>query len=175
MPHDLVPASVIRAAITACSTPLMGVYGLPHWGRVLNNGLALCSRTGANERVVAAFAVLHDARRLHEGMDPGHAKRAADLARTLQAELGLTHEEFHTLHLACERHSDGQSASDETINVCWDADLLDGARLGRSGLPRFSFVNPRKLDGLIGRAEKNARRDVVPGFVVESWLPLVPR
>ena len=61
-----------------------GIHGLSHWARVLENGRRLAAVNGAILEVVELFAVLHDARRENEGMDPGHGRRGADLAALLR-------------------------------------------------------------------------------------------
>jgi len=46
-----------------------GIHGVPHWGRVRWNGLAMARVNGAREDVVELFAFLHDSQRFHDGTD----------------------------------------------------------------------------------------------------------
>lgn len=108
-----------------------GIHGAPHWARVKANGLRLAEETGAQVRVVEAFAFLHDACRLHDDHDPQHGKRAAQLARELHGGLlKLAQEELALLTTACEGHSNGGLEGDVTVLTCWDADRLDLGRVG---------------------------------------------
>lgn len=112
--------------------PLDGTHhGASHWARVRDNGLRLARLTGANPEVVELFAFLHDSKRLYDGPDPGHGRRAAEFARTLRGSLiTLSDEDFECLVFACEYHSDGLTEADITVQTCWDADRLDLGRIG---------------------------------------------
>ncbi len=110
-----------------------GIHGEPHWKRVHENGLRLAKLTGANSRVVEAFAFVHDSCRFSDNFDPEHGARAGEFASELVANGNLLLEpsELDVLVMACRYHSDGCTAEDITIGTCWDADRLD---LGRVGL-----------------------------------------
>jgi len=114
-----------------------GIHGAPHWARLRANGLRLAGMTGANPQVVELFAFLHDARREHDGDDPGHGQRAADLATALRGDLfELPDAEFTLLLQACSGHSRGwTTGADITVLTCWDADRLDLGRLGPGYYP----------------------------------------
>jgi uncharacterized protein len=102
-----------------------GIHGAPHWARVRVNGFALAASTGAQARVVELFTFLHD------GHDPEHGHRAAQLARQLAGRLfSLSADELELLQIACRGHSDGHLARDITVLTCWDADRLDLGRVG---------------------------------------------
>ena len=108
-----------------------GIHGARHWARVRENGLRLAGVTGANERVVELFALLHDSRRLNDDYDPEHGPRAALFAQSLVGrgfELGSS--ELQLLVAACHGHSDGLTVGDVTVLTCWDADRLDLGRVG---------------------------------------------
>jgi uncharacterized protein len=108
-----------------------GIHGSPHWTRVRENGLRLAASTGANVRVVEAFAFLHDSCRLNDDYDPDHGRRAAKLVRGLSGTLlTLSPEELVLLEIACEDHSHGKKTGDVTVCTCWDADRLDLGRVG---------------------------------------------
>ena len=49
-----------------------GLHGLPHWERVLQNGLRLAEHTGADSTVITLFALFHDACRENEWKDKNH-------------------------------------------------------------------------------------------------------
>jgi uncharacterized protein len=108
-----------------------GIHGAPHWARVRNNGLKLSAATGANARVVEAFALLHDSCRRNDDYDPRHGSRAGALALQINDEyLHLAQTEIQLLVYACESHSDGGLDGDITVQTCWDADRLDLGRVG---------------------------------------------
>lgn len=109
-----------------------GLHGIYHFFRVRANGLMLARETGAQEEVVELFAFLHDAKRLNDGIDPGHGKRAVQFIRSLQGELFfLNRPDLELLCYACEFHTDGLLVAEVTVQTCWDADRLD---LGRAGI-----------------------------------------
>src|SRR3989344_7864589 len=54
------------------------LHGIRHWGRVLKIGLYLAETTGADRRVVALFATLHDSCRESEYSDILHGHRAVE-------------------------------------------------------------------------------------------------
>ncbi len=111
--------------------PWYGIHGIAHWMRVRDNGLRLAETTGANIVVVEFFAFLHDSKRLNDGKDLDHGRRAAKFIRTLRGTLvTLADRDFECLVLACERHSDSLTQADITIQTCWDADRLDLGRVG---------------------------------------------
>ena len=88
-----------------------GIHGAPHWARVRKNGLRLCELTGANVRVVEAFAFLHDSQRRNDDHDPDHGRRAAQFAKSLPAsQLELSDEELELLVVACEGYSEADHA-----------------------------------------------------------------
>ena len=108
-----------------------GIHGISHWTRVRENGLRLAQETGAQVAVVECFAYLHDARRQNDSRDPGHGRRGAALARTLQATiLDLDDEQIELLAYACTYHTDGLTEANVTVQTCWDADRLDLGRVG---------------------------------------------
>jgi uncharacterized protein len=109
------------------------LHGESHWRRVADVGIELAHKTpGADERVVLAFALFHDAMRENEDDDLGHGERGAELARELHAEgiLDLDASQMDRLVFACKTHTDGTTSSDATVGVCFDADRLDLLRVG---------------------------------------------
>lgn len=108
-----------------------GIHGLAHWRRVRDNGLRLAELTGANAEIVELFAILHDSKRLSDGRDRDHGRRAAEFAQSLRPELGsLGDADFEDLVFACQYHADGLTEADITVQTCWDADRLDLGRIG---------------------------------------------
>jgi uncharacterized protein len=108
-----------------------GIHGAPHWARVKENGLRLASSTGADVRVVEAFAFVHDSCRLNDGHDPEHGSRSAELARSINHQfLQLDARQLDLLADACTGHSEGYIEADITVCTCWDADRLDLGRVG---------------------------------------------
>lgn len=73
--------------------------------------------------------------------------------------LGLTAEQFHTLLIAIERHSDpGATPYNITMAACWNADRLN---LGRVGFPAQRLMHPEALppDDVIARLHQSAQRE----------------
>jgi uncharacterized protein len=117
---------------------LDGIHGIRHWTRVLENGVRLAERTGADVELVTLFAWLHDSRRRDDGYDPGHGGRAADWITGLRGRwIHLDDERFELLARACRYHSDGLMEGDVTLRTCWDADRLDLGRVGIRPDPRY--------------------------------------
>lgn len=126
----MIAPAIMAKILCGYVLPLMGIHGLPHWGRVLETGLRLGARTGADLSVVSMFAVFHDARRQCEGTDPEHGMRGAELAAKLRSGLQLSDDQFALLEHACAHHTEGMTEGDPTIQTCWDADRLDLWRVG---------------------------------------------
>ncbi len=122
---------IVQRVLAQYELPWDGAHGLSHWGRVLENGLLLAERTGANPDVVTLFALFHDSRRQDEGTDPDHGQRGAAFAASQNGELfDLTPRDLRLLVRACELHSRGRDEGDVTVRTCWDADRLDLGRVG---------------------------------------------
>lgn len=116
------------------------IHGPAHWRRVEENGIRLCQRTLADERVVRLFAWLHDSRRENENIDPDHGRRGAIFAQELRGTyFELEDAAFEKLSYACTWHTAKRFSDDPTIGTCWDADRLD---LGRVGIvPSADFMS----------------------------------
>ena len=116
-----------------------GVHGAAHWGRVLDNALALVPETGARADVVTLFAVLHDACRHNDRRDPEHGPRAAVFARGLHTAgvFALDAAGLDLLAAACHGHTSDHTHPDATVRTCYDADRLDLSRCGITPDPRF--------------------------------------
>lgn len=159
-------------------------HGKEHWLRVLQNGRELATITDANIRVVEIFALLHDSKRENELVDPGHGRRAAEYARSLQGTwFSLSESELALLCDACAYHSDGLTEADLTIQACWDADRLDIGRLGIRPEPQLlctafakrrdimnaayssSLFLPQRMDSDVNKAAL----DLIVGKVKDDW------
>ena len=143
---------------------------LPHWARVLENGLRLAQVTGANVEIVQLFAVLHDARRVNEGTDDGHGRRGAELATSLRGDLfDLPDEHFQLLYDACARHTDGLMDGDITVRTCWDADRLDLSRVAISPEPKRLCTEAAKSLEILKWADGRGAFLVVPEIITKEW------
>lgn len=60
MPATVVP--VLQSVLAEYDLRWDGIHGVIHWARVLENGLRLAEKTGANVEVVKLFSVLHDSK-----------------------------------------------------------------------------------------------------------------
>lgn len=136
-----------------------GIHGASHWARVCSNGLQLAKLTGANVEVVDLFAILHDSKRLNDGVDPGHGRRAAEFAKALQGSLiMLSDQDLELLVFACHYHSDGLTEAEITVQTCWDADRLDLGRIGLRPKARYLCTSAAKEPAMIGWAFRRSRQ-----------------
>jgi len=122
------------------------IHGLPHWEKVEKYGLKIANHSGADTNIVRLFAVLHDSRRKHDGIDAEHGFRSAEFAISLRDKyFKLNDYDFATLIYAIKWHNNGLISDDPTIGTCWDADRLD--------LPRAGIIpRPRKLNTKYGKS-----------------------
>ena len=151
MNASLLTPELVQKILAQYPLPVMGVHGISHWARVLENGLRIAAETGANVRVVQLFAVFHDSRRRNESIDPGHGRRGGKLAGKVRGDwFDLSDQEFELLYLACRDHTKGKTKGDITIQTCWDADRLDLGRVGFIPSPKYlcteAAKNPETLD-----------------------------
>jgi uncharacterized protein len=161
---------VLDAILESYALPLRGAHGVAHWARVLENGLRLADKTGANVEVVSLFAVLHDSRRLNESTDPEHGPRAAGFAAELRGNVfDLNDHDFRLLSRACEGHTHERNHPDVTIQTCWDSDRLDLGRVGIVPHPSRLCTPFAKHPETIKWADGRASFGVVPKFVLEEW------
>lgn len=166
---DLKP--LIDAILPDYRLNVMGCHGLPHWGRVLETGLKLAEKTGANGRVVQLFAVFHDARRESEQRDPGHGERGSRLALELRpTHLIVPDEEFELLVYACRFHTDGLTEADVTVRTCWDADRLDLWRVGFTPKAELLCTEAAREASMLDWSKKRSLDGYVPPFVTRQWL-----
>lgn len=133
----------------------LGIHGVGHWERVLENGRRIAEFTGADVDVVELFAIFHDARRIDDGYDPEHGQRGGALACELAGiAFSLEPPRLRQLVIACDKHTSQRTHDDVTIATCWDADRLD---LGRCG----TQPHRSKLAVLFDRVEESASQDLV--------------
>jgi uncharacterized protein len=135
-----------------------GIHGVAHWARVRRNGLIVAARTGADALVVELFAFVHDACRFNDGHDPDHGRRAAEFALWLRGRcFEVSDVQFALLAYACERHSDGLTEADVTVQACWDADRLDLGRVGIRPAPRYLCTAPAREPEVLEPAYARSR------------------
>ena len=48
----MIHPEMVREILSNYSLDVMGIHGISHWGRVLENGLKLAENTGANLNIV---------------------------------------------------------------------------------------------------------------------------
>ncbi len=114
------------------------VHGPSHWRRVLQNGIWIARRSGADPMVVTLFAWFHDSKRVNDMSDPGHGRRGAEFAKLLRGEyFQLPDDAFELLVEACTWHTDRDFSDDPTVGTCWDADRMDLGRVGITPSARF--------------------------------------
>ena len=80
------------------------LHGESHWKCVAWTGLELCRKLPEADRaVVFLFGLLHDSKRLNDGHDPQHGRRAGRFAQSLQSSVYTTVSpiQLHALVAAC--------------------------------------------------------------------------
>lgn len=164
------PLKLLRRLIEAFPLRLLGTHGITHWARVLETGRRLSGAMGAPSRIVEYFSVLHDARREKEGVDRGHGERAAMLVLDLHArsELELSTPEVELLALACRLHSTRQTSAPLLVQLCWDADRLDLARVGTEP-DRAQLCTEVARGEIFEWAVERGRLKVKPSLLTDEW------
>ena len=161
---------IVHAILEEYALPWGGTHGVSHWARVLENGLRLSQKTGANIEVVQLFAVFHDSRRVNEGTDPGHGRRGAELAVAFRDEwFTISDQDFDLLYTACADHTDGHTVGDATIRTCWDADRLDLGRVGMCPEAEKLCTDAAKRPAIIQWADGRASFEAIPELVRTVW------
>ena len=161
---------LFQTIISGYQLPVLGIHGISHWARVLENGVRLSAVNGANIKIVILFALFHDSKRRNEAKDDGHGQRgAAFITEIKDHDLALSNTESTLLQRACELHTDGLTEGDVTLQTCWDSDRLDLNRVGIRTDPEQLCTemakDPEVMDWAMDRAEKL----IVPGFVHSLW------
>lgn len=148
-----------------------GIHGVEHWARVCENGLRLAETVDADPLVVELFALFHDACRHNDGHDPDHGPRGADLARAMRTELldPLDETQFSRLCEACEGHTRSLTHHDVTVQVCFDADRLDLARVGKTPKPKYLSTTSAQDPSMIAWASGRAVDDYRPQEILLGW------
>ncbi len=166
----MISQELIRLILRRYTLPLEGTHGVPHWARVLENGRRLSEVTGAKKDIVELFAVFHDCQRINEGVDDGHGRRGADLARDFRGVVyELDDEAFDLLIQACALHTEGYLDGDVTLRTCWDADRLDLGRVGITPRTEKLCTEEARNPGLLKWAVKRSESLFVPALVSEDW------
>jgi uncharacterized protein len=174
MIRSLVAANMLDTAVLISEIledyklPIRGDHGVVHWARVLENGLCLAEKTGANVEVVTLFALFHDSRRVNQHHDFNHGLRGAKFAKSLRGTLiHLDDRDFELLFEACRLHTDGLTEADVTIQACWDADRLDLGRVGINPLPQRLCSDAARE--LLPWADQRATEEYEPDIVRDVW------
>jgi len=159
MDKQTVTKELIELVRREFALPWYGIHGISHWVRVRENGLRLATITDASTDVVEFFAFLHDSKRLDDGRDLDHGRRAAEFIRTLQGSIvNLANQDFERLVYACECHSDGLIEADRTVQTCWDADRLDLGRIGIKPDSRYLCTHAAREQAMIEWAFLQSRQ-----------------
>jgi uncharacterized protein len=167
---SVISQELIRSILGRYTLPLEGTHGVPHWARVLENGMRLSQATGARRDIVELFAVFHDSQRINEAVDDGHGRRGSALARDLRGiAYDLDDKAFDLLIQACDLHTEGYLDGDITLRTCWDADRLDLGRVGISPRVEKLCTEGARNPGLHTWAVQRSERRLVPDLVSEDW------
>jgi uncharacterized protein len=147
-----------------------GIHGVFHWARVMENGMRLAPECGARLDVIEYFALLHDSRRLDDGLDEYHGPRAVQFAGVLRNPwIDLDEAGFVLLEQAMSRHTGGTCDEDVTVQVCLDADRLDLERVGIQPDPRWLCTPHARDPETIAWASARARNGYVAIEILERW------
>ena len=147
--------ALVRAVLERSTGRASHVHGEHHWQLVGWVGAELARETPkVDPEVVFLFALFHDSMREHDGDDPGHGARGAQLATELY---GVRHfatvSQVDLLIYACNEHTAGELSDDPTIAVCWDADRLNLWRVGTEPDPAFLSTAAAREPQRIAAAE----------------------
>jgi len=165
---------LIKIILKNYSLPINGIHGLPHWARVMENGLRLAEMNGADKEVVALFAIFHDSKRQNESKDNGHGKRGGEFAKTLRNKiLKLDNNKFNLLYYACEYHTKGLTEGNITVQTCWDSDRLDLNRVKIKTDPNKLCTIEAKNPEILDWAGKRAGNLYIPK-IVNIWKKYIP-
>lgn len=163
-------AAIVAEILVDYVLPPRGFHGVVHWARVMENGLKLAEITGADPTIVRLFALFHDSRRENDGSDWGHGLRGAQLARKLRSRcFEISDADFELLFRACEWHTEGRDDPSVTVRTCWDADRLDLGRVGIRPDPRYLCTDAAREPQMIAWADRRARIEYEPEFVIAKW------
>ncbi len=147
-------------------------HGLSHWARVLENGLKLANIEGGDITVISLFAIFHDACRHNQSLDPGHGARGARLAEKLLSGHPLvSSRQLRLLKKACRDHTNGRTQADISVQICWDSDRLDLARVGIRPHPQKLCTRAAKDPSVINWANDRALIEFSPFYVNQEWVP----
>ena len=145
-------------------------HGISHWARVLENGLKLAEVEGGDKTVISLFAIFHDACRYNQTLDPGHGARAARLAKKLLSGHPLvSSNQLRLLTKACRDHTSGRTRANISVQICWDSDRLDLARVGIMPHARRLCTRTAKYPSIINWANDRALTKFSPSYVEQEW------
>lgn len=162
-------ARIVAEILKGYAMSPWGFHGVTHWARVLENGLKLAERTGADPQVVTLFALFHDSRRVDDGDDYGHGGRGAELAAELRGVVfDLPDPQFEWLYRACALHTEGRKDDSVTVLTCWDADRLDLGRVGIMPNPKYLGTKAARDFAMIDWAHTRAVAEY-RSPLVEAW------
>jgi uncharacterized protein len=168
--------SLLEAIAAQYRLDPQGTHGLNHWGRVLETGVRLAETEGGDLTVIRLFAIFHDACRHNQTRDPGHGARGAALAEQLLGDLSLVSKgQLDLLTLACQNHTDGKTTADLTVQICWDSDRLDLARVPIMPSVKYLCTETAKKDQFMHWANQRAIANYSPHFVRRNWEPIFSR
>lgn len=162
-------AEVVAIILGQYNLNPLGTHGVSHWARVMEIGLALAEKNGADSEVIRYFALFHDSRRQNEGLDFNHGQRGARLASRMRNKVLLDDTQFSLLIEACTDHTKGRTEGDLTVRTCWDADRLDLGRVGKTPDPGRLCTDIARTREMIAWATERAKQRIIPKRVWEVW------
>jgi len=120
----------------------------------------LARPAAADTRVLELFAFLHEVRREHDGCDPLHGERAAELARELNGRVfSLDPAAMQQLGVACRHHSATAQAKRDATRRSRSAgtSTASTSAVSESARPPTTCVRmPRGASEMIARAHRRS-------------------
>lgn len=137
-----------------------GSHGPDHTERVYYTALAIGRRLGAQLKILAAAALLHDIGRRSETASRGsicHAREGAEIARTILTELHFSAEEIEAITHCIRSHRFRGKEKPGTLEarILFDADKLDS--IGAVGIGR-AFLFAGQIGAKLHDAEIDHQR-----------------
>lgn len=163
--YDVVPLKTIQIIVNDFELDLYdGYHSIYHWLRVMENGLTIASMNGANKKIIIAFSLFHDSKRVNDDVDLDHGYKGAKYLELLKDKVNLSKDELTIAIEACKHHNDRKNHNNIDIATCWDGDRLDLMRVGIYPDKDFMSTSQGKEAGLIVFCNSKAHNNITPDW-----------
>lgn len=172
--YNVIPKDVLEEIFEGFALDIEeGIHGFSHWARVVDNGLDISKHNGANPKIMIAFGLFHDVKRLNDHEDPDHGYRGGELLNQYRDRINLTNEEIEKVREACSGHTDGMHHDDIDIGTCWDSDRLDLYRVGIYPDPDYLNNEYSMDDDVIDFASERAEYEEMSSWADDIYQDVV--